>query len=217
MPSFRVIDIEQWERKEQFEFFKAYDYPFFGFTADIDITRLQKYTKEHGHSLFTAYLYLSQLLVNQIKEFRYRLIDDQVRDYSIISAGSTVLKENQVFNFCYFDYMSSFKAFQTHAMNQIEACRHAASRLEPQDDNPAQIHYSVIPWIHFTAVTHPRYHAREDTTPKIVFGKINDSDDALLMPVSVEAHHALMDGLHVGQYFEGLQSYANLPEKYLKD
>lgn len=217
MPSFRIVDTKQWKRKEQYEFFKTYDNPFFGFTADVDITLLHQYTRAHGHSIFTAYLYLSQLLVNEIKEFRYRLIDDQVRDYSIISAGSTVLKENQVFNFCYFDYISSFKTFETHAQNRIEICRQPGSHLESQDSNPAQIHYSVIPWIHFTGVTHPRNHARDDSIPKIVFGKIKESGDSLIMPVSVEAHHALMDGVHLGQYFEGLQSYANLPEKYLRD
>jgi chloramphenicol O-acetyltransferase type A len=29
------------------------------------------------------------------------------------------------------------------------------------------------------------------------------------MPVSVEVHHALVDGLHVGQYFEQLQQNFN--------
>jgi chloramphenicol O-acetyltransferase type A len=28
-----------------------------------------------------------------------------------------------------------------------------------------------------------------------------------MMPVSVEVHHALMDGLHVGRYFESFQSH----------
>ncbi|MCB0574850.1 MAG: hypothetical protein KDC61_09825 [Saprospiraceae bacterium] len=41
--------------------------------------------------------------------------------------------------------------------------------------------------------------------PKIVFGKYFASGDRLLMPVSVEVHHALMDGLHAGRFFGRFQ------------
>jgi chloramphenicol O-acetyltransferase type A len=99
MSSFRIIDLEQWERKEQFNFFKRYDNPFFGLVADIEVGKLLEYTRLRGYSFFAAYLFISQLQVNKIKEFRYRIVDDQVVDYSRISAGSTVLKTNQVFTF----------------------------------------------------------------------------------------------------------------------
>jgi chloramphenicol O-acetyltransferase type A len=36
-----------------------------------------------------------------------------------------------------------------------------------------------------------------------------------MMPISVEAHHALMDGLHVGRYFEKLESYFSNPRPAL--
>jgi chloramphenicol O-acetyltransferase type A len=35
------------------------------------------------------------------------------------------------------------------------------------------------------------------------------------MPVSVEVHHALMDGLHVGRYFGRLESYLSDPRAAL--
>ena len=101
MTDFRIIDIEQWERKEQFQFFKEYDNPFFGLTADVEVSKLLEFTRSRGYSFFAAYLYISQLQVNKIKEFRYRIVDGQVLDYAKISAGSTVLKTNEVFTFCY--------------------------------------------------------------------------------------------------------------------
>ncbi len=36
------------------------------------------------------------------------------------------------------------------------------------------------------------------------------------MPVSVEVHHALMDGLHVGRYFERFAAYCDAPEQVLE-
>ena len=216
MSDFRIIDIERWARKEQFHFFKGYDNPFFGLTADIEVGKLLEYTRLRGHSFFAAYLYISQLQVNKIKEFRYRIMDDQVVDYAKISAGSTVLKTNKVFTFCYFNYIKSFKAFEAHVLEQIENCRQPESLLDDHDHNLAQVHYSVIPWVHFRGLSHPRNYGIGDSIPKIVFGKYVRDNGSTSMPISIEAHHALMDGFHMGQYFEGFQSCANLPENILE-
>ncbi|MCF7825591.1 MAG: chloramphenicol acetyltransferase [Candidatus Marinimicrobia bacterium] len=216
MPGFRIVEIEQWERKQQFQFFKNYDNPFFGLVADIEVSRLLEYTRTRGHSFFAAYLYISQLQVNKIKEFRYRILDDQVIDYATISAGSTVLKANDVFTFCYFEFMNSFSAFEAHVLKQIESCRQAESLLEDHDHDLAMIHYSVIPWVHFRGLSHPRNYSSGDSIPKIVFGKYASANGLTNMPISVEAHHSLMDGFHMGQYFEGFQSCANFPENYLE-
>ena len=64
----------------------------------------------------------------------------------------------------------------------------------------------MIPWISFTSFTHARKPAKEDSVPKIVFGKYTKKNDSVKMPVSVEVHHSLMDGIHVGKFFE--QFYA---------
>jgi chloramphenicol O-acetyltransferase type A len=41
------------------------------------------------------------------------------------------------------------------------------------------------------------------------FGKMTESDGKLTMPVSVHVHHALIDGLHVGQYIDLFQQLMN--------
>ena len=40
------IDISNWNRKEHFEFFSAFDEPFFGITTPIDCTIAMKKAKE---------------------------------------------------------------------------------------------------------------------------------------------------------------------------
>ncbi len=216
MSTFRSIDIEKWERKEQFEFFRDYDNPFFGLTANIEVGTLLAYTRSLGYSFFAAYLYISQLQVNKIKEFRYRIVEDGVVDFKKISAGSTILKENDIFTFCYFDFVPSFLEFQSHVRKQIGLCSSAQSHLDDHDHDLAMVHYSVIPWVHFTGLTHPRKQGTNDSVPKIVFGKYTESDGSIFMPVSVEVHHSLMDGFHVGQYFDGFQSCANFPENFIE-
>jgi chloramphenicol O-acetyltransferase type A len=38
----------------------------------------------------------------------------------------------------------------------------------------------------------------------------------MMMPFSVEVHHALMDGLHVGRYLSQLESKLASPEEFVK-
>ncbi|MCU6167761.1 hypothetical protein KWH76_23435, partial [Enterobacter roggenkampii] len=40
------IDIEKWNRKEHFNFFKTFDDPFFGMTANVDFTPVYNYSKD---------------------------------------------------------------------------------------------------------------------------------------------------------------------------
>jgi len=63
----------------------------------------------------------------------------------------------------------------------------------------------VIPCIEITGVQHARRTSRTATIPKIVFGKNFESNDRSQMPVSVDVNHDMMDGYHVGKYFELFQ------------
>jgi chloramphenicol O-acetyltransferase type A len=50
----------------------------------------------------------------------------------------------------------------------------------------------------------------------MAFGKISEQSGQRLMPISVEVHHALMDGLHVGRYLERLQQLFLAPATALQ-
>ncbi len=54
-------------------------------------------------------------------------------------------------------------------------------------------------------LTHAQKQSEHDSIPRIVMGKYKAIHNEIAMPVSVEVHHAIVDGLHVGQYFEKLQ------------
>ncbi len=51
--------------------------------------------------------------------------------------------------------------------------------------------------------------------PKIAFGKFTQEDQRMLLPISVEVHHALMDGLHVGRYLSQLEEALLNPQVFL--
>ena len=74
------------------------------------------------------------------------------------------------------------------------------------------IYFTTLPWLSFTSFAHARKRGREDSVPRIAFGKFVKENDRTWMPFSVEVHHALMDGLHVGRYVNRLQEALANPE-----
>ncbi|MGZ7230851.1 CatA-like O-acetyltransferase, partial [Streptococcus pyogenes] len=68
----------------------------------------------------------------------------------------------------------------------------------------ATVHMTALPWLAFTAFTHAR--GSGDDRPKIAFGRFKEEGGRLLLPVCVDVHHALCDGVHVGRFFEAFQA-----------
>ena len=209
------LDIEQWKRKEHFQFYKNFDDPFFNICAEVEIAPALAHIQKHGFSFFIAYLYLALKSANAIPEFHYRLRGDQVLVHETIHAGSTILNPDQTFGFCYFDYRPNFRQFHDEAAVKLQGYAAASTKLEPRDERDDLMHCSVIPWISFTSFAHAKRFHTQNYVPKIVFGKYSGDANHASMPVSVEVHHALMDGLHVGKFFELLQEFLLHPQDNL--
>ena len=77
------------------------------------------------------------------------------------------------------------------------------------------IHFTTLPWVSFTSFAQARKFNPEDSVPKIAFGKFTKESERVLLPISVEVHHALVDGLHVGRYIARLEEALAQPEAYL--
>ena len=208
------LDIDAWPRRDHFHFYRTFDMPIFSVTVQVDVAALKAWTDQQAASFFLATLYLSQQAVHAVEPFRYRLRGDRVWVHETVDAGSTVLREDETFAFAYFEHAPTFAAFQQSGRAVIEAAR-ASTGLSPRDNGDALIHYSVLPWLHFTNMNNARSGTPTDAIPKIVFGQYQPDGERLMMPVSIAVHHALMDGLHVGRYVEALSSYCATPDAHL--
>ena len=63
------FDIENWERREIYEFFSSVDQPFYSVTFRLDVTKLRRYTHAHGLSFYLAQTYLVTEAMNSVPEF----------------------------------------------------------------------------------------------------------------------------------------------------
>lgn len=64
---------------------------------------------------------------------------------------------------------------------------------------------SPMPWVTYTHISHTNSGKKDNATPLFDWGKYYEKDERIVMPVSVQAHHSFVDGLHIGQFAEKLQ------------
>ena len=198
------LDIDQWPRKATYEFFRDYEDPFFNFVANIDVSNVYKFCKANDLAVSLALLYYSLVTANQIREFRIRLFNGRLVEFDRIHATQTILNDDETFSFAYFEMKDDVFEFNESGKRAREKYK-ALRSFEVESHRADLIYYSAIPWVSFTSFKHAGRLDKRQTIPRIVFGKIFTDGDRMLMPLSVEANHTIMDGFHVGKFFNGFQ------------
>jgi chloramphenicol O-acetyltransferase type A len=216
----RYLDLATWSRREAFEYFRAFDKPYFNVCVRVDAAPLKRAVKALGVGSFAlAYHFITLRLANEIEPFRYRLQEGRVRILDEIAGGATVLRDDDSFGFAYLPHTADWAQFAATGLAAIAAARQRQAGFEPRVGFDELIHFTTLPWLHFSAFSHARNWRREDSIPKISFGRADVETTAagsrLWLPVSVEVHHALMDGLHVGRYVQRLEAAMAEPMAWL--
>ena len=214
------VDIKDWPRRATYEFFKDYADPFFNFTANVDVTVLYNFCKQNGLGFSLAALYCSLTAANEIREFRIRLIEGRLVEYDRIHATQTIFNEDETFSFAYFENEGDIFEFDRSGKRALSKYK-TLKTFNVESDRLDLIYYSVIPWVSFTSFKHASRLDKNQTIPRIVFGKYFDTVGRKLMPVSVEANHSIMDGYHVGKFFNRFQeiidSAGESPDSLVED
>lgn len=210
MPEY--LDVESWARRDLFEFFRHYANPYFNICTRLDITEASAHIRSQPSiSISLALHYAALRAANETEPFKYRLENGKVVIYEAVHGGTIVLQPNESFNFAYFDYFEDFREFIAGAQQSVDDASRVNRPLQP-DPSENRLHFTVLPWVAFTSFAHARNLAREESIPKIAFGKFIKENERTMVPFSVEVHHALMDGLHVGRYVARVQELLDAPE-----
>mgnify|MGYP006273782795 CR=1 FL=1 len=201
------LDLGTWPRTNHFEFFRTFDEPFFGVCVDVDCTRAYAHCKSEAQSFFLFYLHKALAAANAVEPFRLRIEDGDVYVHDRVHASPTIERPDGTFGYAYIEYHEDWSQFATAATEEIERVR-AGTELAPATAGENVLHVTALPWLDFTALSHARHFGFEDSSPKISFGKMTESDDdgTRSMPVSIHVHHALVDGRHVGDFVDAFQA-----------
>lgn len=198
----RLIDLENWERREYYEHFIKNVVCSYSVTVNIDITNLK------GHSLYPAMIWLLTKTVNDMPEFRTCLTEEGPGIYDSMHPMYTVFnKEKKNFSgiWSYFseDYSEFLENYQTDVQKYSTSTRYA-----PKEGTPANsFNISMVPWLEFTAMNFNVYDEGKFLLPIFTMGKFFERDGKRYLPLAIQVHHAVCDGYHIGLFVEKLNEY----------
>lgn len=204
----RKIQLSTWPREKHFRYFKAFDYPHFSLCAQVDVTNLVSYSKRNKFSLTLSITYSLARVANELADFRYRIRGNEVVEHEVVHPSFTIMGDNDLFTFCSVSYSKDISEFVAEGSRQIALVKENSS-LQDEPGHDDLLFMTAIPWVSFTSFMHPMHMHPIDSIPRFAWGKLNSDTNTLKMPLSVQVHHGLMDGLHVGRYFTRLQDYIN--------
>jgi len=207
------IDIENWPRRQSYELFRSFGFPYFSITTNVDVTALRVAAREKKTSFTIGLVYVLSTAANAIPAFRQRMEGDGVVEYDVVHPSITILADNEQFHFCSLRYVEAFAEFATGAELRIEQAR-TANSVWPEPDRNDFLFMTSLPWIAFTAMVHPAPLDPPDSVPRFAWGKYEQHDGRTRMPLNVQAHHALLDGVHVGRYFELVQDLLDTVDRW---
>lgn len=204
----KIIDLETYPRKSHFEYFGGLAYPYMGMSANVDVTGLLAAAKRRGKGSFMACLYAACHAVNAVPALRQRIRDGQIVEFERCNAGHTVAKEDGTFVNCQTDSSLDFDTFLNMGETWTEQAKKQTGFLNDKEDETGLIFVSCVPWVSFTSVIQPTPYPA-DSNPRIIFGKYFTQDGRTLMPLAIQCNHALVDGLHIGQFYAKFQEFSD--------
>ena len=202
----RIIEFTSQHQRRHFEFFHSMNHPHFSVCANVEIGRWLDMARERGLKITPSIVHLLARVANDIPQLRQRIRDDRVVEHDTIHPTFSVATDvADAFSFCHVEFTPDLDEFVRRTVVRMEAMR-----TDPVfEDEPGRDDYlfmSPLPWISFTSVQHAmRYHPH-DSVPRISWGKFFESGGRTMMPLSLQVHHALVDGVHVGRFFERVEA-----------
>lgn len=199
-------------RKKHFDFFNHMNHPHFNITANVEVSLFLKHVKTNQLPLTFSLVHLLSEAANDINEFRWRIRGEKIVEHQFVHPSFTVTTdEADVFSFCTVPFHNDMEKFNKEAQRIKEAMKTNPS-IEDEPGRDDYLFMSAIPWISFTGIQHAMHYHPHDSVPRISWGKFFELEGKMMMPLSVQAHHALVDGRHLGKYFQNVENKLKIIE-----
>jgi chloramphenicol O-acetyltransferase len=215
----RIIDLDSWNRKKQYETFIGYTDPIFSVTTRLDVTELVGFCKKNDRSFFPSFLYFLMRAINGVKEMRIRIKDGVPVLYDRVDPSYIVICREEQLASCENEAIDDFDTFYRNVRKTVDSTK---IRSEIAGLNPKPrldcVYISCLPWIDVTSVKNP-YNladAEQSSIPRILWGKyVKNAQERYEMSFDIAAHHALIDGAQLCRVMQDLQNALNDPEKII--
>ena len=215
-----IINIDTWERKDNYNFFRGFANSWIAITSEADCTEAFARAKEQGHSFFLYYLYAITRAVNEIKELRYRWDKElryrwdkngQVVYHDTVDVITPIAVPGRTFYTVRIPYHPDFDMFYREARRIITSIPEDGDpygtdkQIAEQGDFDVFL-LSATPKLYFTSITYTQQSVGHPLDyPLMNAGKAITRAGRLYMPIALTISHAFADGAHISLFFEKVE------------
>lgn len=202
----RAIDLASWPRAETFRLFRSFDRPHYAITSRIDVTRLVAELKPAGVSPYRACIHAIGAGIHAVPAFRTRFRGDTVVEHDRVVLSMTVPLQDGSYGYGYVPFEPEWPVFDPLCEKEIAevAARGGLGANEGFRDDVAYL--SCLPWLDYTSLTNAMP-GPDECIPRVSWGRFaEDGNGRHSVAMTTEVHHALVDGRHVGLFFEAVQA-----------
>ena len=202
--SFIKIDLDKYDRRQHYEYFSSLQYPYVGVTNNVDVSKLVQFCKTKNYSFYLTFLHVAALAADGVKELRHRIHDGGIIEYSECPTSHIELLDNNTYCYCTLHHHMTMEEYIPYAVETRNQCRQNGS-IDEDDDSDSMYFISTLPWLHYTAMIQP-VAGGEESNPRITWGRFQeDYCGRQQLPVTILAHHALVDGIHIAMFYQNLE------------
>ncbi|MDR6736207.1 type A chloramphenicol O-acetyltransferase [Sphingobacterium sp. 2149] len=203
---YQTIDTANWKRREHFDIYRGDVKCGFSLTVKLDISAVVQFVKMRGYKFYPVMIYLLSRAVNQHAEFKMAMRGSELICWDRVDPIYTILhKEAETFSALSIGYQENFTSF-------LQEYEHVAEKYSDNKlffpEKPPKNHFNIsaLPWIHFDSFNLNVADFSNYFSPTFTIGKYKVEGDKTLMPLAIQVHHAVCDGLHVAKLIDTLEA-----------
>ncbi|MGW5882909.1 type A chloramphenicol O-acetyltransferase [Streptomyces koyangensis] len=213
IPTPAPIDLDTWPRRQHFDHYRRRVPCTYAMTVEVDVTTFAAALRRSPRKSYLAQVWALATVVNRHEEFRMCLTDSgDPAVWPVVHPAFTVFNpERETFACVWAPYDPDFGTFHDTAAPLLAEHSRATDFFPQGDPPPNTFDVSSLPWASFTGFTLNIRDGWDHLAPIFTLGRYTEREGRLLLPLSVQIHHAAADGFHTARLTNDLQTLLAAP------
>ena len=193
--TFTKIDLENWPRRAYFDHYFTQVPCTYSAVFKLDITKL----RQSGQKLYPAMLYALSTVVNRHQEFRMAINEaGELGFYDQVHSCYTIFhQDTETFSNLWTAYTPDYTAFRAAFEHDMAVYGDHQGLMSRPDTPENTFPVSMVPWASFEGFNLNLQKGYDYLSPIFTMGKFYEDNGKILLPLAVQAHHAVCDGFHL--------------------
>lgn len=202
---YTLINLKEWHRGSLFQFYIHKMRIVMSLTVDVNVTNLKAYSKEKGLDFYPLMVWVVSKIVNAHDEFKYSWdAEGHLIKWDFVSPSYTDFHADDE-NFTKMVTEYSDDLFEFYGRMAADRKRHKDERAVLDNQPPNFFDVSCIPWVKYSHFDVHVFDEGKFLAPVVTWGKYEPKEGKLIMPLTMNIHHAVADGFHLSRFFNEVQ------------